>query len=188
MVKFKAPYDNLEVITIAKRIPYFLNRNVIFLGQHHEISDETFLELQEIHIGSLNKMLTDASFAATFLPQLSGPDNGLMTTLHHMLHTGLKPDIDPFLYSCLHCTRAHHLMNLRKKARIHVANGAVLIGGIDELGIIPENCVSLQIQRPDCRKTACSQEDGKYMVVIGQVMVTKHPVVHPGETLLNTIV
>ena len=182
MVKFKAPYDNVEVITIAKPIPYFLNRNVILLGQYHGISENIFLELQANHIESLNRMLTDAAFAATFIRQLSGPDNGLMTTLRHMLYAGLKPDIDPFLFGCLHCTRSHHLMNLRKKARIHVEDGVVLIGGIDELGLLAEGQVFLQVQRPDhIRHAVDGQEHDEYMVVVGQVMVTKHPVVHPGE-------
>mmetsp|Transcript_24703 Transcript_24703/g.51684 ORF Transcript_24703/g.51684 Transcript_24703/m.51684 type:complete len:1337 (+) Transcript_24703:117-4127(+) len=180
MVKFKAPYDRLEVINIANRIPYFLNRNVILLGSHHSINDEIFLEIQAHHVYSLNKMLVDANFAAIFLPRLSGPDSGLMSTLSHMLYANLKPDIDPFLYSCLHATRAHHLMNLRKKSRIYVEDGAVLIGGIDELGLIPEGCVFLQVQRPLTRK-AGSQKDINYMVIEGPVMVTKHPVMHPGD-------
>jgi hypothetical protein len=52
-------------------------------------------------------MLTDAEFALSFLPCLSGPDNGLMATLQTMLCAGVRPELDPFLYSCLHCTRSH---------------------------------------------------------------------------------
>ena len=85
-----------------------------------------------------------APFAAALLPQLGGPDSGLVTTLVHMLYANLKPDMDPFLFSCLQCTRSHHLMNLRKKARIHVNDGAVLIGGIDdESGLLPDKALSL---------------------------------------------
>ncbi len=125
-VKFQAAYDNLEVVTIATRIPYYLNRNVILLGSHHGITNNTFLELQQQHIDSLNKMLVDASFAAKYIPQLSGLDSSLMSTLSSMLYAGIEPQNDPFLYSCLHCTRSHHLMNLRKKARIHIIAGGKL--------------------------------------------------------------
>ena len=177
-IKFKAPYNNLEVITIAKQIPYFLNRSVILLGQHKGIRTDIFIELQEVHIKGLNRMFVDASFAALFLPQLSGPDNGLIAVLRHMLHSGLAPATDPFLYSCLHCIRSHHLMNLRKKARVHVEDGAVLIGCIDELHLIPENCVFLQVQ---------SSVDDTFRVITGKVMVTKHPVVHPGESAASFI-
>ena len=72
---------------------------------------------------------------------------------------------------------------LRKKARVHVEDGTVLIGGIDELGVLPENCVFLQIPRTTTRKassfTGCGCDE--YMIVEGPVMVTKHPVMHPGE-------
>lgn len=117
-------------------------------------------------------MLHDASSAIEYLPHLSGPDNALMNILHSMLCIGLKPQFDPFLYSCLHCTRSHHLMNLRKKARIYVEKGAVLIGGIDELALIPENCCFLQVPKQ-------SSETNEYEVIKGRVMVTKHPVMHP---------
>lgn len=175
MVKFKAPYDNIEIVTIARRIPYYLNRNVILLGQHHKISAKTFIDLQEHHIHSLNHMLCDASFALRLLYQLNGPDNALINTLNHMLCVGMEPQKEPFLYSCLHCIRSHHLMNLRKKARIHVEKGAVLIGGIDELGLIPENCCFIQVS------TSFDKVNKKddYAPIKGKVMVTKHPVMHP---------
>ena len=174
MVKFKASYENLEIVNIARRIPYYLNRNVILLGQHHNIPDRTFLQLQKVHIESLNRMLRDSSFALSFLSQLSGADNALMNTLQDMLSTGIEVQKDPFLYSCLHCIRSHHLMNLRKKARVHVEKGAVLIGGIDELGLVPENCCFLQVpMRAEGHKTE------EYTVITGKVMVTKHPVMHP---------
>jgi len=183
MVKFNAPYDNIEIVTIARRIPYYLNRNVILLGQHHKIPARTFIDLQEHHIHSLNRMLCDASFALKFLYQLNGPDNALMNTLHHMLCVGMEPQEDPFLYSCLHCIRSHHLMNLRKKARIYVERGAVLIGGIDELGLIPENCCFIQVSTPD----QVSNKDD-YKPITGKVMVTKHPVMHPGDMRMLTAV
>ncbi|KAL7542670.1 hypothetical protein ACHAXR_011976, partial [Thalassiosira sp. AJA248-18] len=168
MVKFVAPYDTLEVVTLAKNIPYYLNRNVILLGSYHGISDGNFREMQAHHLSSLNKMLVDASFAQSFLPQLGGPDNGLTSTLCHMLNASLKPDTDPFLYSSLHAIRSHHLMNLRKKARIHIEKGVVLIGGIDESGLLPENCIFLQVPRQ--RKVGSSQEDDDYEVVEGRDM------------------
>ena len=47
MVKFEAPYRKLEVISVGKRIPYYLNRNVILLLGAHGIQDDTFLEMQQ---------------------------------------------------------------------------------------------------------------------------------------------
>jgi hypothetical protein len=44
----------------------------------------------------------------------------------------------------LHAIRSHHVLGLRKKAGIFVEDGAVLMGGIDETGLVPEGCVFLQ--------------------------------------------
>ena len=68
-------------------------------------------------LSGLNRMLVDARFAGQYVPNLGGPDAELVTSLCDMLALGLKPSRDPFLYSCLHATRSHHLMGLRKKAR-----------------------------------------------------------------------
>lgn len=78
-------------------------------------------------------------------------------------------------------------MGLRKKARIFVEKGVVLIGGMDETGLLPEGCVFVQIRKlgstpennPLQEETA--DNDG-FQPLIGQVMVTKHPVMHPGDT------
>jgi hypothetical protein len=55
------------------------------------------------------------------------------------------------------------------------------MGGIDELGLIPENCIFLQVPKPSYNKAVAGHRRDEYMVVKGTVMVTKHPVMHPGE-------
>lgn len=177
MVKFKAPYDQIEIVNIASHIPYYLNRNVILLLSHHGISNNIFLDMQAEMLTKLNRMLVDAEFAATFLPTLSGPGNWLVSTLCNMLEAGLEPHKDPFLFSCLHAIRAHHLMNLRKKARIHVEKGAVLIGGIDETGLLREGEVFIQV----CRSDVPDGNHPGFSPLVGPVLVTKHPVMHPGD-------
>ena len=174
MIKFKAPYDRLEVVAVATNVPYYLNRNVILLGSHLGIPDSTFLGMQGDMLRSLNIMLEDAAFAAEFVPSLSGAESGLLMTLSHMISAGLQPSNDPFLFACLHAIRSHHLMNLRKKARIHVTKGAVLLGGLDETGLVPEGCVFVQL------KGGVGSNPG-FKPLTGRVMVTKHPVSHPGD-------
>jgi RNA-dependent RNA polymerase len=182
MVKFHAPYDRLEVVAVASHIPYYLNRNVILLGSYHGISGQALLGMQVEMLEKLNRMLTDGKFARAFLPRLSGPDSVVVSALGHMLSAGISPDKDPFLFSCLHATRSHHLMNLRKKARIHVEQGAVLIGGIDETGLVPEGCVFVQVRKGRGVEVGHGKEDNEFTPLEGPVMVTKHPVMHPGDT------
>eukprot|EP00804_Cyclotella_cryptica_P019582 CCRYP_014311-RA/>CCRYP_014311-RA protein AED:0.47 eAED:0.47 QI:0/0/0/1/0/0/4/0/282 len=110
-------------------------------------------------------MLGDALFASTFLPCLSGPDNSPVAPLQNMLYANIQPQLDPFLYSCLHCIRSHHLMNLHKKSRIHVADGAVLMGGINELGHKNVVLFGQHGERPEADKMSGSDLDGDQFVI-----------------------
>ena len=181
MIKFTAPYDQLEVVRVGKDVPYYLNRHVILLLASRGIDHDVFLGMQTDMFQSLNKMLTESSEAAKMIPFLVGPDGGLCSTLMSMLSIGLSPKHDPFLFSCLHALRTHHLMNLRKKSRIFVEKGAVLIGGIDEMGIIPEGCVFVQVPMSRSNGDSGIEENDGFVPIVGQIMVTKHPVMHPGD-------
>ena len=171
MVKFKAPYRQLEVVSFGKQTSYYLNRHVILLLKVHGIQDEVFLEMQRRMLDDLDAMLVDSTKAMQMVPRLSGPDSSLSSALVHMLVCGLSPRDEPFLFACLHAIRAHHLMNLRKKSRVFVEKGAVLIGGLDETGLVPEGCVFVQI-RP---------EGPGFEILNCPIMVTKHPAMHPGD-------
>lgn len=182
MVKFKAPYQQLEIISFGVKIPYYLNRNVILLLKVHGVSDEIFLEMQRQMLDSLDAMLVDSDKAIEMIPRLSGPDSSLSSALVHMLSCGLSPRDEPFLFSCLHAIRAHHLMNLRKKSRVFVDKGAVLIGGLDETGLLPEGCVFVQTWKDgDSSERNMFRSKPVFEIRTGPVMVTKHPVMHPGD-------
>lgn len=177
MIKFKDVYKHLEVCSVGVHVPYYLNRNVIFLLGRHGVCDETFLQMQRTMLDELDGMLVDRDKALDVLPQLGGPDNTLKSILIRMMVSGISPAEDPFLYSCLHAIRSHHIYGLRKKARIFVQDGAVLMGGIDETGLVPEGCVFVQVRRS--RFGASSKSS--FEPIVGKVMVTKHPVMHPGD-------
>lgn len=157
--------------------PYYLNRFVILLLEAHGVPLKTFLSMQNEMIDKLDKMIADRKTAIQMLPSLSGPDDGLVSCLQYMLNCGISPSTDPFLFSALHAMRQHHLFTLRKKARIFVEKGAVLMGGLDESGILQEGEVFVQFSKRDVSKP------GKLIheVVSGSVLVTKHPAMHMGD-------
>lgn len=66
-----------------------------------------------------------------------------------------------------------------QQSRILVEQGAVLMGGLDETGLLNEGCVFVQVPRVGDRVSTSS--DAKYEPLVGPVMVTKHPVLHPGD-------
>lgn len=179
MVKFKASYKVLEVCSVGKHVPYYLNRNVILLLSALGVPNHTLLDIQRDMIRDLDEMLVSREKAILLLPRLSGPDSEQRSMLLHMLHCGFSPTHDPFLLDCLFSVRSYLLLNLRKKGRVFIEKGGVLMGGIDETGLVPEGAVFCQLRTQaviDPRGVGASYEP-----ITGPVMVTKHPVMHPGD-------
>jgi RNA-dependent RNA polymerase len=179
MIKFEASYKSVEVCSVGTHVPYYLNRNVILLLRFHGIRDETFLGMQREVLNDLDALLVNREKAQQMLPQIGGPDSAQKSLLLDMVRSGISPAKDPFLYSCCHAIRSHHIYGLRKKARIFIEKGAVLMGGIDETGLVPEGCVFVQVRKSLLGDHASAKSDFK--PIIGPVMVTKHPVMHPGD-------
>jgi RNA-dependent RNA polymerase len=179
-VKFKAEYRHLEVISVGSHVPYYLNRNVILLLGTHGIRDDVFLRMQARMMHDLNEMISDPKKAQDMLPRVSGPDGSLIATLLHMISLGLSPKEEPFVFDCLHAIRTHHLQNLRKKARIHVRDGAVLMGGIDETGLVHEGSVFVNVRKKEFPLDR-RPDEYQFEPLLGPVLVTKHPVMHPGD-------
>jgi RNA-dependent RNA polymerase len=180
MIKFEASYKSVEVCSVGTHVPYYLNRNVILLLRFHGIRDETFLDMQREVLHDLDAFLVNREKAQQMLPQIGGPDSALKSLLLDMLLSGISPAKDPFLYSCLFAIRAHHIYGLRKKARIFIEKGAVLMGGIDETGLVPEGCVFVQVRTKSLLDDHVSTKSC-FKPIVGPVMVTKHPVMHPGD-------
>lgn len=144
------------------------------------MADEVFLTMQGDMLSELDKMLDDHQTALKLIASLGGPDQSQRTRLLNVMHCGLSPKTDPFLFSCCLAIRSHHIFALRKKARIFVENGAVLMGGIDESKLLPEFCVFLQIRKKPIANYDFEDADG-FEPIVGPVLVTKHPVMHPGD-------
>lgn len=161
MEKFDSRRETIEICKIGSTVPYYLNRHVILLLNAHSVPDETFLRLQEIMLSNLDMMLQDGSTAIRMLPRLAGPERGIRRALMGLLANGKQPNEEPFLFSCLHAIRSHHLYGLRKKSRILVEDGCVLMGGLDETGLLPEGCVFVQCE-----------DNGSHRIVEGPVMVS----------------
>ena len=182
MIKFKSEYRHLEVISVGSFVPYYLNRNVIMLLRYHGVHDDIFIGMQDDMLRNLTQMLEDPAIAADMLPRLSGPDGSLSATLLRMIASGFSPNDEPFLFDCLHAVRSHHLQNLRKKSRILVHDGAVLTGGIDETGLLREGEVFVNVGKPG------KSSKTEFKTIVGPVLVTKHPVMHPGDLRMLTAV
>lgn len=138
--------------------------------------------MQAKMLDDLDSMLESPLQASRMISRLGGPDQGQRTRLLNMLRCGLTPSVDPFVFACCLAIRSHHIFGLRKKARIHVEDGAVLTGGIDVLNVLPEYCVFVQVRKASRDNPyGTFTEPELYEPIIGPIMVTKHPVMHPGD-------
>jgi len=175
MIKFPSQYRHLEVIKTGKHIPYFLNRQVIMLLSTHKIQATELLNMQSKMLDDLDAILFNRDMTMGLLPQLGAPNSHVLSSVMHMLSSGLTPKFDPFVFSCVHAIRNHHLTNLRKKSRIFVEKGGVFIGGMDESTKIKEGCVFVQVRKKSFT------DKYSFQPLVGPVLVTKHPVTHPGD-------
>jgi RNA-dependent RNA polymerase len=92
-------------------------------------------------------------------------------------------------------------VNLKKKARIKMKKSCVLIGVIDERGLLEDGEVFVQIQRQSYEKDEEEEESANNDVleillgtnfplelISGNVIITKNPCSHPGDIrVLNSI-
>jgi hypothetical protein len=137
----------------------------------HGVQGEVFMRMQEKMLRDLDCMLEDREKAIELIPRLGGSDEALKSTLLDILGLGLSPSFDPFLLSCVHAIRTHRVYGLRKKARIFVRDGAVLIGGIDETLLLPEGTVFFQVRNDPTDVTS------PFVPIVGPVMVSNFVVI-----------
>jgi RNA-dependent RNA polymerase len=181
MIKFKAEYEQIEICSLGKTAPYYLNRNVILLLVDMGVPQNVFISLQSKMIQDLDDMLVDGKKALYVLPRLSVTEAELRDVLCLMLQSEIEPSKEPFLISCLNAIRLHQLHWLSKKSRIFVELGGVYMGGLDETGLLPNGCIFFQVLDSDRRGNLNGSTREAYKPYVGPVLVTKHPVMHPGD-------
>ncbi|MEW5307231.1 MAG: hypothetical protein WDW36_009639 [Sanguina aurantia] len=174
MQKFVSSHSTLEVVSVAARIPCFLNRFLIILLVGNGISRTIFEDMQLQLVRQLDTLLSgNASLALAALLKVRCGDSMCQDMLVTMLTAGLSAATDPLLKRCLEAVRMHLMMDLKHKARIPVSKGVVLMGGLDHTELLPEKTVFLQVQE--------QSGPGGWRIVRGRVLLAKHPVMHPGD-------
>lgn len=102
MVKFEAPYSDVEVCSIGRSTPYFLNRHAILLLAAQGVPSETLIGMQRAMLDDVDGMLTSIGTAINMVPRLSGAGSSIRSTFLHMLESGLSPSDEPF---CSHASK-----------------------------------------------------------------------------------
>ncbi|PIA62130.1 hypothetical protein AQUCO_00200258v1 [Aquilegia coerulea] len=182
MQKFDSENRMLNVAGYSKSNPSYLNREIISLLSTLGIEDEKFEAMLHQQICVLHKMLSNKEAARTVLAGMDAKT----VILDKMLLLGYDPSREPYLHLMLKAHRDYQLSDIRSKCRLFVPKGRVLMGCLDETGTLSYGQVfvrvtmtSAELQSGD--QTFFQKEDDKTAVVVGKVVVTKNPCLHPGD-------
>lgn len=184
MLKFESTNRMLNVTKWSESMSCFLNREIITLLSTLKIGDEVFLGKQREQLDLIGKMLTDREAALNALQNLSGADS--RSILVKMLLHGYEPNDEPYLSMMIEAHHDSQLSDLKSRCRIHIPKGRLLIGCLDETGIldygqvyVPVTMTKAELESKD--ESCFCKVDEKTSVVTGKVIVTKNPCLHPGD-------
>lgn len=185
MLKFESKNRMLCVTKWSESMPCFLNREIISLLSTLGVKDEALLAMQEEQLQLLGKMLTDREAALDVLESLSGADS--RSILVKMLNGFYEPNSEPYLSMMLKAHYAYQLSDLKSRCRIFVPKGRVLIGCLDETGILNYGQVFVRITVTKTKEKIGDENlqnvdgDDSTRIIVGKVVVTKNPCLHPGD-------
>ncbi|KAF3437064.1 hypothetical protein FNV43_RR19817 [Rhamnella rubrinervis] len=184
MLKFESKNIMLNVTKWSDSMPCYLNREIVTLLSTLGVKDETLEALQQEQLNLLGKMQTNREAALKVLENLNGFDS--KNVLVGMLQHGYEPNLEPYLSMMVQAHYENLLTDLKTRCRIYVPKGRVLIGCLDETGILNYGQVFLRITMRKAElemgdQTFFRMVDEETCIVLGKVIVTKNPCLHPGD-------
>ncbi|PPD72154.1 hypothetical protein GOBAR_DD30936 [Gossypium barbadense] len=183
MLKFESKVRMLNVTKWSESMPCFLNREIVTLFSTLGIKDEVFERMQEEQLCLLGKMLTNREAALDTLQSLGGVNS--KNILVEMLQF-YEPNVQPYLSMMLQAHYENLLSDLKSRCRIFVPKGRILIGCLDETGTLNYGqvylCIKMKKAELECADQSYFRKvDEETAIVIGKVVVTKNPCLHPGD-------
>ncbi|RUS27038.1 RNA dependent RNA polymerase-domain-containing protein [Jimgerdemannia flammicorona] len=171
-IKFKSPHAHLEIIKTSTFTSAHLNRQVITLLTTLGIPDKIFLDRMAQTIKRLDQMLGNPQVAIDFV--LKHIDKyGTARAMASMVRAGFLERADPYIQNLIRLFRVMILKDLKGKAKIHVPDGAYLLGVLDETVTLKEDEIFVQITDPD--------DSSKLKTIVGDCIVLRVPCFHPGD-------
>ena len=177
MKKFESMHRRLEILNVSGYIPCYLNRQIIMILSGLGVPDESF---EILHNEMLLKMAT----------MLNDYVEGRRQLVRHYcpfpkgkLIFSKFACIEPFFRSLIIGIYKKQFSNLLTRSRIFVNSGRILIGTIDETGLLKEDEVFIQCrfqgeEEIDEKRTIVN---GDKFVVVSPVCIAKNPCMHPGD-------
>ncbi|CAH9108035.1 unnamed protein product [Cuscuta epithymum] len=184
MLKFESKNIMLNITKWSDAMSCYLNREIVILLSTLGIEDRVFEDLQEAHMSLLGNMLTDRQAALDVLESMGGGE--IKRVLVKMLLQGLKPNVEPYLSMMLQSHFENQLSDLKTRCRISVPKGRIVVGCLDETGILNYGQVYARLTLNNIELQCGEQSffhkvDDTTAIVKGRVVVTKNPCLHPGD-------
>lgn len=184
MLKFESSNRMLNVTKSSEPMACYLNREIVSLLSTLGVKDESLLALQQEQLLLLGKLRTNREAALNVLMNLNGFDSS--NILVKMLLQGYEPNAEPYLSMMLQSYYQNQLNDLKTRCRVFVPKGRVLLGCLDETGILNYGQIYVRITMMRSELEAGNQSffrkvDDKTSIVVGKVVVTKNPCLHPGD-------
>ncbi|KAG8082288.1 hypothetical protein GUJ93_ZPchr0014g47075 [Zizania palustris] len=183
MKKFESESRMLSITSWSKSQPCYVNREIISLLSTLGIRDEIFLAMQQDDMHETEEMLDNKEVALSVLGKLGGTET---KTAVKMLLQGYEPSSEPYLSMILKAHQENRLNEIRTRCKIYVPKGRVLIGCLDETGLLEYGQVYVRItknsrEQKDNDQSYFCNDDGITATVVGKVAISKNPCLHPGD-------
>ncbi|GAB2240730.1 hypothetical protein Droror1_Dr00021248 [Drosera rotundifolia] len=184
MLKFESNNRMLNVTKWSEAMPCYLNREIVTLLTTLGVPDESFKALLDVQLHVLSNMLTNKEAALAVLASMGMHDSE--NILVSMLNHGYEPHAEPYLSMMLQAYRDSQLSDIKNRCRVHVPKGRVLLGCLDETGVLEYGQVYVRLtlrnsEIEDGEQSYFKKIDEKTVVIVGKVVVTKNPCLHPGD-------
>eukprot|EP00834_Sanchytrium_tribonematis_P004331 NODE_207_length_12890_cov_0.936518.p1 type:complete len:1622 gc:universal NODE_207_length_12890_cov_0.936518:968-5833(+) len=165
MKKFFSFNRAFEIVGFSKPNKCYLNRQLIMILTSLGLEEKLFLDyldndIKDIFMSNINS-----------IQQILSPDIPFFSKDCLDRLVTFNVENDNFWTNIIHLTRISMIKNLKDKARIHVPQGRLLLGIIDEFNILKENEVYIAI----------TLEDQSIKVIEGDLILIKNPCIHPGD-------
>lgn len=184
MKKFDSQHYVLEVLNTTQVIPAFLNRQVLMILSGLGVPDEVFSRLQDEMFNRMASMLLNSQDGLQFLSQ----NYYVLPNLpfSRISQKVVDPSIEPFFRSLIFSAYKRQLAELLTRSRIFLPRGRILMGTIDEMGLLEEGQVFVQITKvptdpADGSENYLYDESRNLTTILGDVTIAKNPCMHPGD-------
>ncbi|KAI8141150.1 RNA dependent RNA polymerase-domain-containing protein [Fennellomyces sp. T-0311] len=181
-IKFDSVHTMLEVIRTSTYLPAYLNRQAITLLSALGVKDPIFMRMTEKMVNAMNYMLRNPSAAIKLICQ-NMDEHGNANTMARIIGSGFLERSDPYIINMLNVFRVSKLKDLKEKARIHVPNGAFLVGILDDTGSLEEGEIYVRISN-NLNDTGSQRRPP----IVGPCVIFRNPCFHPGDVRVVTAV